>query len=452
MIDSRNVALDILTDIFEKDVFSDAAVDTGLRRYPALTKQDRSFITRLCLGTVERRMTLDFAISQISSTPLNKIKPLVRNLLRMTAYQILFMETEDYAACNCAVKIVRTRGLNGLAGFVNAVSRNLVRKREELLSTINDTSDRTKLGIKYSIPDIIIDLWKPYLSEERMKSAFEYFVTENRTSIRTNLSKTEPEALKQSLLGDNIEVSEGACTPGCFKIDGYDSLLSIEAFNRGEFQVQDESSALVGIIAGIKAGDTVLDVCAAPGGKTIHVADILLAAGGKENPGKVISCDITDRKVSKIRENIKRCGFDNVEVKIADAEEFDESFEGIADVLIADLPCSGLGIIGKKPDIKYHTDQQKLDELVLTQRRILKNIVRYVKPGGTMIFSTCTVNRKENEENVSFICREAGFKPVSMNDLLPEKLRSDKTEAGMLQLIPGEFGTDGFFISKLRRD
>lgn len=449
-LDARAISISILTEVFEKGEFCNKAVEVGFRNYPGLSKADRSLIQRICLGTVERRMTIDFVIGKLSGTPFKKIKPFIRNLLRMTIYQILFMEVEDYAACDCAVKLVRRRNMGGLSGYVNAVCRSASRQKEELLCEI----EKAPLGIRYSIPDIIISKWKPYHSEEELEKAFRYFLEENSTSIRCNKSRITEEELVSSLEADGASVSKGSCTPGCFKIKGYDSLLSLTAFNEGLFQVQDESSALVGLISGIKAGDKVIDVCAAPGGKTIHAADILRYCEKDQDSnvkGSVKAFDISEKKLELIRENVKRCRFDNIELGINDAEVLREELVCSADVVIADLPCSGLGIIGKKPDIKYHTDEEKLSELVHLQRNMLKVVTKYVKPGGTFIFSTCTVNRKENEENVSFICRETGYRPVSMTEYLPECLRKDSAENGMLQVFPGECGTDGFFIAKFVR-
>ncbi len=479
-INTREVALDIISEVVSGDAYVNKTVEAHLRRYPGMGKADRAFVTRLATGTVERRITLDYVIGLYADTPVNKQKPLIRNILRMTAYQLIYMDVSDYAACDEAVKLTKKKGKGALAGFVNAVSRNIAKNKAVVFAGLEGMDPKEALRVKYSMPEFLTELFLENFGEEDTKTAFEYFLGENRTTVRCNESRTAPEELKESLEKDCGKVTDCGCLGTCFKIEGYDTLLSLRAFASGECQVQDESSALVGTVAGIKAGDTVLDLCAAPGGKTIHAADILklrehiddeeesvrgddLSAEATADyavdtrmedtagRGKVISCDISEKKLSLIRENVLRCGFDNIEVMVNDAEEFREEFSECADVVLADLPCSGLGIIGKKPDIKYHVTREGIESLAALQKRMLVNAARYVKPGGTLIFSTCTLTKEEDEENVDFIVKETGLKPVSLDDSLPEHLHSAGTARGMLKLLPGKYGTDGFFISKFKR-
>ncbi|MBP5159107.1 MAG: 16S rRNA (cytosine(967)-C(5))-methyltransferase RsmB [Lachnospiraceae bacterium] len=472
---TREVALDILSEVFDKDAYVNKTVEAHLRRYPGMSRADRAFVTRLSTGTTERKITLDYVIGLYADVPVNKQKPLIRTVLRMTAYQLLYMDVSDYAACDEAVKLVRKRGKGALSGFVNAIARKMAKNKEEVLSSIENLEagqgmDEVRaLSVKYSVPEFLCELFLENFGNEDTKRAFAYFLDENRTSIRCNLSRTTPEELKESLEKDGAFVEPGRCLKTCFKIEGYDTLPALSAFASGKCQVQDESSALVGTIAGIRPGNTVLDICAAPGGKTIHAADLLKyeessrarkedtaetegsAGSDEESAGVVISCDISERKLSLIRENILRCGFDNIDVMVNDAEEYREEFFECADVVLADLPCSGLGIIAKKPDIKYRTDREGIEALSALQKRMLINASRYVKPGGTLIFSTCTLTKEEDEENADFIVKETGLVPVSLDDCLPECLRSADTARGVLKLIPGKYGTDGFFISKFRK-
>ena len=228
-------------------------------------------------------------------------------------------------------------------------------------------------------------------------------------------------------------------------IRGYDHLSMLAAFQQGRFQVQDVSSMLAACVADPHPGDTVLDLCAAPGGKSLHMADRMLGCG------YVQAQDLTPYKVELIQENIERSGLNNVMAVQQDATVLDESWEEKADVVLADVPCSGYGVIGRKADIKYHASKAKENELIHLQRTILENAASYVKEGGTLVFSTCTVNKRENEENFRWFLEEFPFEPVSLNDCLPEELHSEETEQGYLQLIPGVHNCDGFFLSKFRK-
>ena len=229
-------------------------------------------------------------------------------------------------------------------------------------------------------------------------------------------------------------------------ISDYDFITGLDAFRNGCIYVQDISSMLVGHAASPKANDIVIDVCAAPGGKSINVALML------NGTGQVKARDISANKVMMMQEMAQRLGISNMSVEVCDALSFNQEDEGSADIVICDLPCSGLGIIGRKADIKYKMTKEKQDELVLLQRNILRVASRYVKPGGRLVFSTCTINKCENEDNYRFIIDELGFKPESLSDVLPEEYAAKTTELGYVQLLPGIHRTDGFFISRFIRE
>jgi 16S rRNA (cytosine967-C5)-methyltransferase len=260
------------------------------------------------------------------------------------------------------------------------------------------------------------------------------------------MNKVSPDELKEILESDGVFVETGAYLSYAFHIGNYNYLNDLNAFHKGYFQVQDESSMLVGAVSGIREGDYVIDVCAAPGGKSLHAADIL------RSTGHVSSRDVSDYKVNLIADNINRLGYTNITAKVQDALILDQESIEKADVLLADLPCSGLGIIGKKPDIKYNVTKEKQKELVRLQRDILEVVHQYVKKGGTFIYSTCTINPEENIENVRWFMKEYHFQAESLNPYLPEILWSDTTKEGYLQLIPGIHQCDGFFIARLRRE
>ena len=382
------------------------------------------------------------------------MKPIIRNVLRIAAYQIEFMEQiPDSAACDEAVKLVKKRGLAGLSGFVNGLLRNLSREFQKNQGfDTSKMSPTESLSYRYSMPEELVDFWLVSYTKEQVEDFLKSFQKTKDTSIRVNESKISVEELTKLLSEEGVEVKEGTYLSKARRISSYDSLGSLPSFAKGYFQVQDESSMLVGTIAGVKAGDYVIDVCAAPGGKTLHVAELLLMAGGKKNPGVVDARDKTEKKVALIKQNLERTGYTNVLVKAYDALQYDETVKEKADVIIADLPCSGLGVIGKKPDIKYNMTKETMDELATLQKEILTVIIQYLKPGGTLIYSTCTINPDENERNVEFIQNTLQLRPESLDSYLPEKLHTETTKLGYLQLLPGESGNDGFFISRFRKD
>lgn len=437
----REIALDIVMEITVGGNFSHKVLKKALGDYQYLEKYDRAFIQRLCEGTIERLITLDYIINQSSKIKVNKMKPLIRNLLRISVYQIKYMDNvPDSAICNEAVKLAKKRGFTNLSGFVNGVLRNIIREPEK--SVLPDD-----LSIVYSVPEWLVNELLTQYNRETVKNIFEASLHESETSIRLDTNKASKEELNDMLKEENITVKNGNYLPYAFKITNYNYLTEVGPFKKGYIQVQDESSMLVGQICGVKPNDYVIDVCAAPGGKTLHIASIL------NGTGHVSSRDVSEYKINMIRENISRLGYENISTKVFDALTLDEESIEKADIVIADLPCSGLGVIGKKPDIKYNMTKEKLDNLVILQQDMLKVISRYVKKGGTLIYSTCTINQMENIKNVEwFLNSNDDFTLENIDEYIPETLQCESTKKGYLQLIPGIHDTDGFFIARLRRN
>jgi 16S rRNA (cytosine967-C5)-methyltransferase len=381
-------------------------------------------------GTIERTVELDYILDIYSGVKVKKMKPLIRNLLRMSVYQIRHMDSvPDSAVCNEAVKLAKKRGFSKLSGFVNGVLRSIVREPERIVFPDRKKDITAALSVEYSMPEWIIKQWISAFGEEKTEHILQAFSKEYRLSIRTNLNRTTPEKLADALRAQGMDVQISEQLPYALEISGYDRLSAIPQFLAGDFYVQDVSSMMVAEWANVKAGDTVIDVCAAPGGKSTHIAELL------QGTGHVMARDLTEEKVALIRENISRHGLSNMDAEVMDATVFDENSEGTADVLICDLPCSGLGVLGRKTDIRYKMTPEKQGELVALQRQILSVVCAYVRQGGTLLYSTCTIHRGENEENVEWFLKEH-----------PE-FELEK----MKQLLPGEAGQDGFFLAKLTR-
>lgn len=445
-VNLRELVLGILIEIIEDEGYSHMVIQNTLKKYQYLEKQDRAFIQRLSEGCVEQLIQIDYIINQFSKVKTNKMKPVIRNILRMGVYQIKFMnQVPDSAACNEAVKLTTKKGFATLKGFVNGVLRNISRNIDSIEYPNEEKEPVKYLSIMYSVPEWIIIDWLRDYDYKVVKQILATSLEEKPMTIRTNLNKITPNELEEKLKAEGITVSKTTYLEYAFYISGYNYLNKVDAFVNGLFQVQDESSMLVAEVANVKQNDVVIDVCAAPGGKSLHIAEKLCGTG------KVISRDVSDHKVVLIDENVKRLGFTNIKTMVSDATILDETIIEAADIVIADLPCSGLGVFGKKTDIKYKMTKDKQEELVALQRKMLTIVSQYVKKGGTLIYSTCTINKAENYENMMWFLENSDFELESIDPYIPNELQSDTTKAGYIQLLPGVHRTDGFFIARLVR-
>ncbi|SDB16097.1 16S rRNA (cytosine(967)-C(5))-methyltransferase RsmB [Eubacterium oxidoreducens] len=419
----RAISYEALYEILERGEYSHLVIRAVLDKYAYLEKRDRAFFTRLTEGTIERCVELDYLIEQVSATKVKKMKPQIRTIIRMGAYQLKYMDAvPDSAACNEAVKLAKKKGFASLSGFVNGVLRNLARKMENLKYPSDEMEE---LSVRASMPLWLVEHFVKSYGMEKTKDILHCFLAEQPTSIRVNIRKIDRKTLLERLADRGILCEPSSMLEEAAYLSSYDRLSDLDEFAKGLFSVQDISSMMVGEWINAKPGERILDVCAAPGGKALHAYERM---GGS---GQVIARDLTSDKVDMILENAKRLGADHLTCEIWDATVFDSKLSGKMDAVIADLPCSGLGIIGKKTDIKYKITKEQLDELSELQKVILKNAAGYVKPGGRLVFSTCTMNPGENEENVRWF--EEQFPEFSFV----------KKE----QVFPKKGISDGFFIS-----
>jgi 16S rRNA (cytosine967-C5)-methyltransferase len=303
------------------------------------------------------------------------------------------------------------------------------------------------LSVKYSIPTTIVEQMVLQYGEVVSETIFASFLqTTKAVSVRCMTHLIDTETLKKSFADADIITEVGAYSEDALRILGIDAPERLPLFSEGAFYIQDESSMQAVLAAGLSGNERVLDLCAAPGGKSMMAADILMTRG----TGTVEAGDLTEDKVALINENKARCRMTNLSVRRADATVFRKEDEEKYDVVLADVPCSGLGIIGKKPDIKLFMTVEQEKELCVLQKDILKNAVRYVKPGGTLIFSTCTLNKEENIGGYEYL-KECGMVPESLETFLSEKLWTETTKDGYLQMIPGVHETDGFFVARFKK-
>lgn len=436
----RDIVCDLLLEIEREQTPSHVAIRRMLEKYQYLDSGERRFISRLTRGTLERRISLDWLIERFSSVRVRKMKPVIRTILRMSVYQIKYMDgVPDSAVCNEAVKLAKKRGFKNLSGFVNGILRNMLRHPEKMDLPENNFS------VYYSQPQWLADYWTDCYGEEKTKAMFEWFLGEQPVTVRVCKNRMAPEKFAGRMEAEHVEAIQNPLIPEAFALKGFDYLGALEEFREGLCTVQDVSSMLVAKAAGVKPTDMVIDVCAAPGGKSIQISELL------DDGGLVISRDLTDAKVSLIEENIRRMGAAHIRAECQDALTFRPEDRESADIVIADLPCSGLGVIGRKADIKYRMSREDMKSLADLQKKILTVVQAYVKPGGCLIYSTCTVNPEENEENVRWFRESFPFEPESLEKFLPEGIYSDTMEQGYIQLMPGEYGTDGFFIARFRR-
>lgn len=452
MDNGRELALDVLMEILEKGAYSHLVIRNVLDKYNYSESRDKAFVKRTVEGTLERLIQIDYILDQFSSVPVCRMKPLIRNLMRMSVYQLLFMDgVPDSAICNEAVKLAGKRGFKGLSGFVNGVLRTIARKKETLPYPDREKNEEEYLSVFYSMPRWLVELWLNTYGREKTECIMEGLLQEHPVTVRLreDLEEGEKQGWLSSLQSVGVEAEEHPYLSYAFQLRHTNGVGSLPGYEEGLFTVQDVSSMLVTEAAGLEKEAPqgkmlVLDVCAAPGGKSMHMAEKLAGRG------KVIARDLGEYKASLIRDNIRRMKYENIEVQVHDACKPDEGLWGKADVVLADLPCSGLGIMGKKRDIKYRVAKETLKELESLQRKILETVWRYVKPGGLLIYSTCTVNPGENDRMMEWFTERFPFVPESLSPFLPKALEGEG-EKGWLQLFPGIHETDGFFLARLRR-
>ena len=414
-INSREMILEILLQIEEEGEHSHIAIRNALSKYQFLPKQERAFITRVCEGTLEYRIQIDYIIDSFSKVTVDKMKPAIREILRSAVYQLKYMDSvPDSAVCNEAVKLTQRKGFYNLKPFVNGVLRTVAREMNQVRFPAREENVVRYLSIKYSMPEQLVNRWLDAYGEEITEKILADFLEEKPVTVRCRTYLNSVEDTCRSLENQGVHVQPAPYMPYARYISGFNHILALDAFIKGKILVQDVSSMLVAEVANPQKGDYVIDVCAAPGGKSLHVGDKM------EGFGTVDARDVSQYKVNLIEENIQRINSINVQARVQDATLFDQDSELLADIVLADVPCSGYGVIGKKPEIKYRVTPQKQDEIVILQRTILDRASNYVKPRGSLIFSTCTIAKEENEENMMWFLNNYPFRLESLDPYLPE--------------------------------
>ena len=439
-LDPREVALCILLSVTEGRRKSNLAISESLRT-SKLSERDRALVTAIAEGTLDYLIRIDYIISRYTRKPLRFMQPEARGILRMSVYQILFLDrVPDSAACNEAVELAKKRGISGLSGFINAVLRSVVRDKEKGSGKLFDYPEK---HIYYSLPKWLYKKLCADYGTQKAEAIAASYLTKRGVTVRFNLSLSSEEEIRESLSEDGaepekvdmrrifeekgVELSD-RYLPVVYKLKNASRLNSLRAFKEGLVCVQDPASTLPAALSEPKEGDFIIDVCAAPGGKSMQLCDLL------KGSGMVAARDVSHQKIRLIEENVSRTGFKNISLKVWDALKEDEESFFRADIVMADLPCSGLGIIGRKPDIKQNIKSYSIEELRELQREMLMVVSRYVKPHGRLVYSTCTITPEENEQNVAWALSHLGFKLERSIKLLPDEEH------------------DGFFAAVLRKE
>ena len=444
----RRIALDILLECDRSGAKSGDIIKAALDKYDYLEQRDKAFIRRLSEGCIERAITLDYIIDLFASTKTSKMKAAVRIIMRMGVYQLMYMDNvPDAAACNESVSLAVGKGFSGLRGFINGVLRNISRNKASIAWPDKEKDVFAYLSVKYSMPLWIVKKIYGYYGSARCENMLDSYQRERDISV--NILKGDKRELTAAWEKSGVRVSRSPYLDNAFLLGNVPGVSALAGFYEGSFIVQDSASMLAVKAAGIKEGDTVIDLCAAPGGKSIYAASMC------GSQGRVYAFDLSEAKAERIKENAGRVKADNIIAAVHDATVFDPELEDKADVLIADLPCSGLGVMGRKADIRYRLKEDDICALARLQRDILKNAASYVKPGGVLMYSTCTVSREENEDNRKWFIDNFDFEALGFAERMPQAFKESTASEGYLQLICGEPEgmplMDGFFISLFRR-
>ncbi|MCC8065737.1 MAG: 16S rRNA (cytosine(967)-C(5))-methyltransferase RsmB, partial [Clostridiales bacterium] len=429
-VNIREIALGIMMEITEEEAYSHVVLRETLEKYQYLEKRDRAFITRVVEGTLEHMIQMDYIIEQFSNVPVYNMKPLIRNLLRLSVYQLKYMDSvPDSAVCNEAVKLAQKKGFYNLKGFVNGVLRNTARRLSQVRYPDPGQEPLHYLSVKYSFPIWMLNKWVEQFGYETTEKICRDSHMSKGTIVRCNLALASVEEIMQELSTQGITVKRHPWLDYALEISNYNYIGAVSAFRKGWIQVQDISSMLVAEIAAPNWGDYCIDVCAAPGGKSLHIADKLMGSGYVE------ARDVSERKVQMMQENIERSEAINIRAMRMDATVLDEESRGKADIVLADVPCSGLGVIRKKQDIKYKMSEKQQQDIIQLQRQILSTVQEYVRPGGTLIYSTCTVGADENQYNIKWFLENYPFRLESIDPYICDELKSRTPAGGYIQLI-----------------
>ena len=427
----RALAFETIQDIINDKAYSNIIINYVLSNID-LNRADKGLYTELVYGTLKRKYTLDYLLKPFVQT---KLKGWVRQLLWMSIYQYVYLDKiPEHAIINEAVEIAKYKGGPHNGNVVNGILRNIM--RSDLPDFTEITDDKKRIAIEYSLPKWLVDHWTTHFGIEKTETIAQSFLDKVTTTVRVNLTRISVDDAIRRLTDDDYIVEQDREIETCLHISGK-SIIESRMFKDGLISIQDKSSMFIGELMALKEGDQVLDACSAPGGKACHIAEIL------NGTGHVDATDIHEHKIDLIDFNIRKLRLSNISAFEHDATE---KYDKVYDKILVDAPCSGLGVLRHKPEIKYEQSQHAIESLVEIQLEILNNVKYNVKPGGTMIYSTCTIEQMENENVVyTFLKENKDFE----FDQFEHPITGEKVKT--MQILPQDFNSDGFFITRIRR-
>lgn len=442
MDNAREIATNILYQVFYNKAYSNIVLGHELNK-SNLSDKDKSLVTEIVYGTIKYKYSIDKILKKFLDKKFDKTDKFILNILRITIYQIRYLDKiPDFAAVNEAVNLTKNKLSLGASKLVNGVLRNYLRNKEA--NYWNEENINEELAFKFSYPQWLVKLFIEQYGREVGEKILIGLNERPSVTVRVNSIKKDYEEVFTELKDSGYTVEEGYVCPEAIKIVKGRNIEENPLFIQGNITVQDESAMLVAPSMDVKEGVTVLDLCSAPGGKTTHIGELM------NNTGKILAFDIYDHKLELIKENTNRLGLKNINVDLLDATTFQPELSEKADRVLIDVPCSGLGIIRKKPEIKYNKNLKELGTITKIQREIMKNAKEYVKKQGIILYSTCTLNKEENEENIKWFIKEhPNFKVEPLYFGNAENIMYH--EDGYVTILPNEH-MDGFFIAKIRRD
>ena len=441
----RAAAVFILSDVTDNAAYANISLQKNLSLEFKLDQRGKAFVTEIVYGALRNLIWIDRVIDSFSQIPVSKMKPYIRALLRVSVYQIKFMDrVPDHAAVNEAVLLAKTRGYGKLSGFVNGILRNIIRnpsKPAPLKITGGKRKFAEYLSIKFSYPGWLSELLIENLGAERASDFCAESGEAAQVSIFVNLNKTTPEELAEKLRGEGVDCEPGLLHGECLRLHGGADLTALASYRGGLFHVIDEGAVVAAKLLMQNNPKSVLDLCAAPGGKSFACASL-----AKERIS-IRAFDFHKHKINLMNESIKRLGINCIETKLNDAERINEAYLNTADAVLLDVPCSGFGTVRRRPEIKYARKPGDIKALAAKQRAMLAAAAGYSKPGGTLLYCTCTVLDEENSENINWFVNNYSYS-IETPGQIPSGANAFLTENGCLQLMPSK-AHDGFFIARL---
>lgn len=440
MVNARKVVVDVLNEVFFKNSYSNISLNNALKN-SALNSSDKALITEIVYGTIKYKYTIDIILKKFITIKFNKLDKIILNILRSSVYQIKYLDKiPDFAVVNEAVELAKKYSSLKSSKFVNGVLRNYLRNLDE---DFLSSKDKTKvLAFKYSFEPWMVNFFIKQYGVKNIDNILSGLNSTPNVTVRVNSLKASYDEIFNKLKELGYDIEEGAICPEAIKIKRGSSIEGNPLFLKGYFTVQDESAMLTAPCMEIENGMYIMDLCSAPGGKTTHISELL------NDTGVVYAFDVHKNKLRFIEENAKRLGITNIKCNVMNAEEYNEKFKDKADRILVDVPCSGLGIIKKKPEIKWNKSINDLKELSAVQKNILENASKYLKKDGIILYSTCTLNKDENEKNIKgFIADHRNFK---IEDIFFGDVSNINYDKYGVTILPSAH-MDGFFMCKLRK-